>query len=888
IIARAYDGVEAESIAYYQEDPTHPDAPVFDFDEDGAVNYFDVTNKMIAQPTSVDFGDGWGPQPSCWLLYQTHTDCAAAEITVRASFMRTEADRGYQPTDYSGDRQERFGYFVNDRPGYDPEYGVVEPARSFFINRHDIWEESYRRDADGALGPCMVDADCGGGGSVCDEAVVRGGISDTPACTLPYRERTVRPIAYHVSEAFPEELLEDARWVGAQWNQTFVETVASLRENECRAAGGDAGACAAERDREDGQTAFVICDNPVADGDHGACGEPGTVARVGDMRYSLLGWEPEPAFGVPLGFGPSNTDPETGEIVTGQAWVYGAGVEQLASYGRDIIALLNGDLESTDLIAGENVERWVASLRARDSASMRTADRHVIAMDGADAPAANAAMGLDRLGDPDRRRGRATPRTRGQMAEAMRAARRTVLRGDGGLRHDDGRTDARLHALRDTSLEALMAGPQMRFAAGIDPAAPLDDAVLDRASPLRQMSPAHLRRLQREKRRLAGEHCVLRAEDFSDQGLIGLAQTVRDAVETGDGTIEWYGRSYDLRADGGGIDYDAVRRMLRHPIFASTAAHELGHTLGLRHNFSGSYDSLNYSPRYWALRDDGSMGPRAYDPITSAETQGRIREYQYSTVMDYGNNFLSTDAHGLGHYDHAAIKMGYGDLVEVFEDAANPAELAWVHFSQLFGWPVALDSNSFTETGRVEAHTYTEIPALAGGIAALENRSDVPYASLVADATLALEGIDTPLADAEGRPVVPYRFCSDEVADLIPDCSLYDAGADQYEVIQSILDTYWSYYLFNNFRRERLGFDVDSVYCRLYWNYFSKLLYQNQDYVFNRLFLDEIFLGDPTYDDFYEREDGMGAYTAGIAAAFSMLTRIIAAPEPGDYVEYDD
>ena len=93
--------------------------------------------------------------------------------------------------------------------------------------------------------------------------------------------------------------------------------------------------------------------------------------------------------------------------------------------------------------------------------------------------------------------------------------------------------------------------------------------------------------------------------------------------------------------------------MLRHPIFQSTAAHEIGHTLGLRHNFSGSYDALNYPSGYWALRDDGSMAPRAYDPMTSAERAGRIRELQYSTVMDYGNNFLSTDASGLGHYDFA-------------------------------------------------------------------------------------------------------------------------------------------------------------------------------------------------------------------------------------------
>jgi hypothetical protein len=162
LLARLYDGVEAESVAYYQEDPRHPDFPTFDHDEDGALEYFDITNKMFVQPTTIDFDDGWGPEPVCWLLYQTHTDCAPAEVTVRVSFLRTEPERGYQPWDYSGDRMERFGYFVSERPGFDDDYGVVEPERSFFINRHDIWEESYARDGDGGLVGCTEDADCGG------------------------------------------------------------------------------------------------------------------------------------------------------------------------------------------------------------------------------------------------------------------------------------------------------------------------------------------------------------------------------------------------------------------------------------------------------------------------------------------------------------------------------------------------------------------------------------------------------------------------------------------------------------------------------------------------------------------------------------------------------
>jgi hypothetical protein len=880
LLQRLYDGVTTEPAGYHVEDPSHPDAPRFER-TGGELDYVEITNKTFVQPTTVDLDDGWGPTPTCWLYYQTHVDCAPAELTIRHSFLRVE-ENDYQPWDYSGDRMERFGYFVNERPGYDPDYGLVEPARSFFINRFDLWEESYRRE-NGERVACTSDADCDeANGSICDDSRVRGGQDRTPSCTLPYRERVVRPIAYHLSERFPEELVDDAAFVIADWNQAFVETIASLRENECLAAGGDAATCANERMRD--ATAFVMCHNPVAEGDHAVCGEIGTVARIGDLRYSLLAWVPDPGLGNPLGFGPSATDPETGEIIQATAFVYGASAEELATYGRDLVALLNGDLPPTEIVDGVNVERWLEGLQSRERSSMRTAHRHVVQVDGMDAHAIADEMGLDRIPRASRRTA-PRPSSRGELVSGMRAVQRALSRGE-LLRPDDGQVQARMHALRDSPVEALLANPQMRFAAGVDPRLPLDDHTLGAASPLRGMSPARRQRFMEERRRMNGTVCRLRNEDFTDEGLLGLAQAIRDSVASGT-PIEWYGRTYDLAAEGGGIDYEAVREMLLHPIFASTAAHEIGHTLGLRHNFSGSYDALNYHERYWELRNDGTMRPRAFDPLTPAEIEGRIREYQYSTVMDYGNNFLSTDAHGLGRYDVAAIKMGYGDLVEVFTDSPDAAEMAWVHFMQLFAYPVPIKSTSFVEGGTVSAWAYTELPDLAGGIDSLGARADVSYASLVPEESLAIEGIDTPLVDASGRPAVPYRFCSDEISDYYPECMLYDAGADQYETIQSIADTYWNYYVFTNFRRERLGFDVWPVYDRIYWNYFAKLLYANQDYVFNRIFLDELFAGDPTFADFETREDGLGAYTTGVGAAFSLLSRVVATPEPGPYVEYD-
>ena len=55
---------------------------------------------------------------------------------------------------------------------------------------------------------------------------------------------------------------------------------------------------------------------------------------------------------------------------------------------------------------------------------------------------------------------------------------------------------------------------------------------------------------------------------------------------------------------GGRDDYDQIFEELRADIFGAVAEHEMGHTVGLRHNFQGSYDSLNYHNEYWTLRQE--------------------------------------------------------------------------------------------------------------------------------------------------------------------------------------------------------------------------------------------------------------------------------------------
>ncbi|MGE4133286.1 MAG: zinc-dependent metalloprotease, partial [Bdellovibrionales bacterium] len=88
-------------------------------------------------------------------------------------------------------------------------------------------------------------------------------------------------------------------------------------------------------------------------------------------------------------------------------------------------------------------------------------------------------------------------------------------------------------------------------------------------------------------------------------------------------------------------------------VFRPTLIHELGHNLGLRHNFAGSEDKDNF--------------------YTEAELKemGVTRPFAYSSVMDYPyrtNNELRV----MGKYDVAALRYAYAEQVETADGRMIP------------------------------------------------------------------------------------------------------------------------------------------------------------------------------------------------------------------------
>ena len=130
--------------------------------------------------------------------------------------------------------------------------------------------------------------------------------------------------------------------------------------------------------------------------------------------------------------------------------------------------------------------------------------------------------------------------------------------------------------------------------------------------------------------------------------------------------------------------YD-IYNVLEKMQYKGVAEHEMGHTLGLRHNFAGSTDQKNYVDNYYASKNYPAMmkgikdllleeqeekgadynpatfGIKAYRYKKAFKTD--INYYTYTSVMDYQRE-VYIHAVGLGKYDMAALKFVYGRSFE--------------------------------------------------------------------------------------------------------------------------------------------------------------------------------------------------------------------------------
>lgn len=190
-----------------------------------------------------------------------------------------------------------------------------------------------------------------------------------------------------------------------------------------------------------------------------------------------------------------------------------------------------------------------------------------------------------------------------------------------------------------------------------------------------------------------------------------------------------------------------------------TLIHEMGHNLGLRHNFQASEDKANF----YTEQELAERGIEHFSPFTS--------------VMEYAEDTIALTK--LGKYDIAALRFGYNREVEV-QNQEGKFELVKIQDS-------LAQMTKAVETKKIQAKNSGKNP------------EEVP-----------------PLVLKE------YGYCTDEHTGINAGCRRFDRGTSFSEIVMNAISQYQQDYKYSHFRRDRGSFslfgDINVGY-RLYYQF---------------------------------------------------------------------
>ncbi len=876
-------GVDLQVLDFGTEDPSQLAAPQLDdSDGDGIIDSILLTTKVLAQPDSYFF-PGYGDVPVCLFFGRAMYECGASEVTLRSSFVKVDEATPYQGLAYNDHWMETFGFFASERMHYDRGQGLLEADRTFWANRHDLFAGSFETDPSGDVRCVATLGPDTGERRTCSTFSAADG---PEPIALDPRERALQPVVYHPGPDFPEAYADAIQEVAAQWNEPLKETVGDLRFWACMDDGGTEADCSA--DRKVKEDLYIFCPhNPSQPGDPEVCSTDHTgpdrvpdgvpdLALPGDLRYSFVHLVDQPQLSSPYGYGPSAADPVgtrveladgsflelgAGEIVAANAYLYSSVLDRVATQTADLVQLINGEIDPEDFITGEHVGAFAEALASGDTTAFGTTAG--VSPTWSTDQVAQRSSKISNGFSPLLRANGATASVQADPRATLQAVQAATTRiQQQALMGGPADGMVRFEAMADSPFAQQLWSDEVIGAMGYDPGSGPD---LSARNPLDLVHPMRHAELE-EGRIVAGQHAVDLDEDlFTEPSLLGRAQQYADQ----------------------GLSRDEIIADVKQNAFKEVVLHEVGHTMGLRHNFAGSFDAFNFPAEYWDLRDDGNMAPRHVDPETTKEIEGGIRELQYASIMDYGGGY-ATGWHGLGKYDRAAIKFGYGQMVEVMDKVGRNEFVRGASNEDLIGFISVFNGSNvypspllqLTNGGFLELH-YTDYPALAD----LEKRVDVPLHRLAPtwEGEEGFDGMFT-VADgagvvADGAPAAPYRFCSDEFA-IGMTCARFDEGADAYEAQRFFMDQYFNHYLLNNFSRGRYGYGSAASYInRLQGRIFGPLgQWQRYYALFHGIFEADT---NPVVQDFFVADKGFGGWTAATDESFRFLTQVVTRPEPG-------
>ena len=877
---------------------------------------------------------------------------------------------------------------------YESPEDMTGPIECYTPDTTPFGEDANRdEDDNGTADEC----EAAGPGSRCDTFKQR--------CTLPFAQRVARAIPWYFAHDSDPFYFESTQWAVQQWDVAMRAAVRSAKYAECRAVGGALEDCQAEFPIWDGQMddyqdaiwlttevdacrertpdedcdalavrlgeergmkpsvisvaqmpdVVVLCHSPVEAGDHAACGEQrlpeGVTAaeceaayddgeadaelletcraalnvRRGDLRYHQVNVMEEPQSPSPWGIMVDSVDPITGETIAASINVWGH-VNDLFSQGLvDKVRYLAGELDTENVTNGTHVREWASAARAASSG------RGVLPMLTRDELTRQISDFVGAPADLDRSR---VPSGMVADIRAVNAELSEVRAALNAPSSNAARYAARRQQAAGTEFEAELMTPMVQELHGVD-SLPLNDATMNIASPLRGGNPSFQREMGHLREEALGRRgaCVLHPDEaaapFSLAGLADVLQAKFGAFSAEDSAAVQQERA------------ERMRRYVAERAHFSVMAHEIGHSIGLRHNFVSSSDAWQYRPQYWQLRTrngtvttecadlaaDGAtcVGPRYYDPVTDEESDNLLWMWMQSSVMDYAGE-LTQDMIGLGIYDFAATRMLHGETVAVMSEPGSTSRTDHgrmlidlqdtfggilgisyafndedVHYSQLQNVVSLIDDCMTVSDPTIykpadwDEDRHGAWSPLIDGLMVQVNgewtrcrQQTVDYVQW--DALRPGSGGGGPSVDAESRVRMPYGFATDRWADL-GNLSVYrhDNGADAYEIFNFMITSQEIWHIFDAYRRGRQGFSVRSTSNRTLNRYNAKLrdgakglgLIKNiyRDFALHQGYDFDTFW--PVVTTFFPDN------VLASSVAFDHIARTMSRPEIGDHFRHD-
>ncbi|MDN3616933.1 zinc-dependent metalloprotease [Vibrio gallaecicus] len=204
---------------------------------------------------------------------------------------------------------------------------------------------------------------------------------------------------------------------------------------------------------------------------------------------------------------------------------------------------------------------------------------------------------------------------------------------------------------------------------------------------------------------------------------------------------------------------EIVTNQISKHMYKSTLVHELGHNLGLRHNFMGSADKENFYQQ-------DEINAFGYDKVPA-----------HSSAMDYGASIFD-ELPIYGKYDIAALRFGYGRQLEYSTEVTVVNE----------------------ETGAETLETVTKYGSLSDIDATLNNDEQAYLLGSVQQFREELRSKDA------SAVLKTFDYCTDENVRSTTTCNRFDEGSNILEQTEFRIQKYWDSYDLKNKRDGREQF----------------------------------------------------------------------------------